>query len=373
MDRSRQDFVEHRTPDGAVSRTLEPSRDARRALERFVVWPSWIIAGLLAVAFAAGLQVPPALQYVPFAASLVLLGLPHGALDHLVPARLAGRRPWPWPALGVGLLYLVLSGLYLALWFASPASAFVLFIALTWFHWGGGDLYSLLAITRSRYLETRGLRLLTLLVRGGLPMLVPLLAFPEVYRSTAVSLVGLFDPGASASLEPAFTPTTRLIAGALFAALALCTLALGYRRVRSRGDTLAWRHDAFETILLVAFFTLVPPLLAIGLYFCFWHSARFVGRLMLLDQASPLRKGRIAPALRAFFRDAAPFTLVALVMLAGLYLVVPESPEETSALLALYLVLISTLTLPHVAIVFWMDHKENLFSQPASPPGRKNG
>lgn len=338
-------------------------------LERFVIRPSWAVTGLLTVAFAAGLQVSPALQYVPFAASLVFLGLPHGAVDHLVPARLLGRKPWPSPMLAVVLLYLVLSGAYLALWFASPASAFILFIALTWFHWGGGDLYSLLAITRSRYLETQGLRLLTLLVRGGLPMLVPLLAFPEVYRSTAVSLVDLFDPGASASLEPAFSPTFRLIAGSLFAALALGTLALGYRRVRSRADGLAWRHDAFETALLAAFFALVPPLLAVGLYFCLWHSARFVGRLMLLDGASPLQKGRIIPALRAFFRDAAPLTAAALVLLAGLYLAVPESPEGIPALLALYLVLISALTLPHVVIVLWMDRKENLFSRPEDPPG----
>ena len=53
----------------------------------------------------------------------------------------------------------------------------------------------MLAITRARYLRTRAQRVLTLLVRGGLPMLVPLLAFPEVYRSTALDLVGLFDPG----------------------------------------------------------------------------------------------------------------------------------------------------------------------------------
>lgn len=113
---------------------MEPPPNARRVLERLVVRPSWVVMGLLAVAFAAGLQVPPALQYVPFAVSLVFLGLPHGAADHLAPARLVGRKAWPLPILAVGLLYLVLSGLYLALWFASPAVAFVLFIAMTWFH-----------------------------------------------------------------------------------------------------------------------------------------------------------------------------------------------------------------------------------------------
>lgn len=200
-------------------------------------------------------------------------------------------------------------------------------------------------------------------------MLVPLLAFPEVYWSTALDLIGLFDSRASASLDPAFSLAFRLFVGAIFAMFALCSLALGYRRACSRGDRAAWREDAFETVLLAAFFTFVPPLLAVGLYFCLWHSARFAGRLMLLDEGSPLRKGRLAPALRAFSRDAAPLTAVALLMLAGLYLVIPESPAEVPTLLALYLVLISTLTLPHVVVVLWMDHKEDLFSRPADPPG----
>ena len=366
---SKGRLVEGRTrPTGP---TLHPPSDARLSLRRAVLWPSWLLAGLLAAAFALGLEAPPLwVQSLPFAASLVFLGLPHGAVDHLAPARLLARKPWPRPMLVVGLVYLILSGLYLALWFASPAAAFVLFIALTWFHWGGGDLYSLLAITRARYLETEGLRLLTLLVRGGLPMLVPLLAFPEVYRSTAQSLIGLFDPGASASLDWAFSPAFGLLAGALFIALVLCTLVLGYRRARAIEDRAAWREDAFETVLLAAYFAFVPPLLAVGLYFCLWHSARFVARLMLLDGASPLREGRLVPALRAFLLDAAPLTTVALVMLAGLYLMVPESPEGVPAALALYLVLISALTLPHVAVVLWMDREEGLFASPNSGSSR---
>ena len=142
----------------------------------------------------------------------------------------------------------------------------------------------------------------------------------------------------------------------------LCTLARGYHRARSRGGRAAWREDAFETVLLAAYFAFVPPLPAVGLYFCLWHSARFVARLMLLDGASPLREGRLVPALAYFFRDAAPLTAVALGLLVALYFAVPGAGNGAAALLALYLVLISTLTLPHVAIVLWMDRKEGLFS-----------
>ena len=71
---------------------------------------------------------------------------------------------------------------------------------------------------------------------------------------------------------------------------------------------------------------------------------------------------RRAALLPPFARDAAPLTLAAVVSLAGLYLVVPGAGASPPALLALYLVLISALTLPHVVVVFsWMDARQGLW------------
>ena len=39
---------------------------------------------------------------------------------------------------------------------------------------------------------------------------------------------------------------------------------------------------------------------------------------------------------------------------------VPETPASTADLVALYLVLIAVLTLPHVAIVTWLDRAQNV-------------
>ena len=43
------------------------------------MWPSWVLVGTLALLFAGGPDAPVLLQYLPFALSLVLFGLPHGA------------------------------------------------------------------------------------------------------------------------------------------------------------------------------------------------------------------------------------------------------------------------------------------------------
>ncbi len=316
--------------------------------------------------FAAGLTVPPWAEYLPFALSLVVFGLPHGAIDHLAVPRLLGRKTgMTGPVLAVGLLYLVFGGLYLALWFAAPVAAFAFFIALTWFHWGGGDLYALATFTsgRGEYPVGRTRRALTLLARGGLPMLVPLLAFPETYRAVAGSIVDLFVPDGAGVLSWAFEPSFRLLVGVAFALFAVGVLASGYGSAKKSGARGAWLVDLVETALLALYFALVPPVLAVGLYFCLWHAPRHVARLVLIDgrSAGALEAGRVSSALVRFAWDAAPLTVAALVLLLGLYLAVPENSAAPSSLLALYLVLVSALTLPHVVVVSFMDVRQGLW------------
>lgn len=339
---------------------LTPKERARRTLRRVAILPGWISCLLLTTIYALGFDVPERVQYVPFALSLPLFGLPHGAIDHLVPGRLSGRGASARSILGVVLLYVVLASLYFALWFASPGLAFALFIALTWFHWGQGDLYSLRALIGTKHLGTPLSRGLTVLVRGGLPMLVPLLAFPEVYGDVARSMVGLFLPGGAEGFAWVWGTDFRITAGSLFAALALFALVLG---LRSR-DGFSSGIDAAETVLLALYFALVPPVLAIGVYFCLWHSLRHIARLMLLDEKSAraLERGRSAPAFAYFFRDAAPLTFLSVAGLVGMYFVVPGVVAGSGAVLALYLALISLLTLPHVAVVCLMDLRQRVWA-----------
>ncbi len=338
---------------------MPASPEVRRTFVRTFLLPSWVLLAAAALPFALGVEVTGWIQYAPFALSLVLFGLPHGAVDHLVPGRLSGGGAPAASIVRVAALYLALAALYLGLWFVSPGAAFTFFIVLTWFHWGQGDLYFLAALQRD--LTPVLLRALTVFVRGGLPMLVPLLAFPEVYRGVASSIVGLFR-GDVAGLEWAFGPVFRGVAGEGFFLILLVTLYWRYR-LAGRGNPIAWRLEAAEDLLLVAYFALVPPILALGLYFCLWHSPRHVARLMLLNRisAAALEKGRIWRALAAFARDAAPLTVAVLALLAGLYFLVPGQVDGIAGLLAVYLVLISTLTLPHVVIVCLMDLRQGVW------------
>ena len=335
--------------------------DPRDPLRTVALAPGWV-ASALALAPAIALPgLPPVAQYVPLVASVLVLGLPHGAVDHLAVARSRGQRPDRRAVARVFALYGIVGGAYAVVWFLAPAVAFALFIAVTWFHWGQGDLWALRELAGAGHIRSLPQRVGTVVVRGGLPMLVPLLAFPEWYRRVAVDLVGLFAPEAVAALECAFQPTVRLALGAVYGTVLAATLTLGYLRADDAGP---WRLDAGETAGLVAYFALVPPVFAIGVYFTLWHSLRHVGRLMLVDDGATAALGKrdARTAFARFGRDALPLTLASLALLAGLYWLVPNPPATVPEWVGLYLVFIAVVTLPHVVVVTLMDVEQGVWA-----------
>ena len=334
---------------------------ARETLRPLAFVPGWVGVVVAVVPFLAGIKLSPVLQYAPLVGSALVLGLPHGAVDHLAVARTRGRRPDLRAVARVVALYVAVGGAYAVGWFLAPAAAFALFILVTWFHWGQGDLYALVALADADHLRSPVQRLSTVVVRGGLPMLVPLLAFPEWYRRVAVTLVGRFAPGTTAALSPAFRPDVRLGLGLAYGALVVLTLGLGYVRATDRGP---WRLDTVETAGLVAYFAVVPPVLAIGVYFCLWHSLRHIARLLLVDDAATaaLRANESTAAFARFARDALPLTLVSLALLGGLALAVPNPPETVPEWVGLYLVFIAVVTFPHVVVVTIMDGEQGIWT-----------
>ncbi|SER26208.1 Brp/Blh family beta-carotene 15,15'-dioxygenase [Natrinema salaciae] len=318
------------------------------------------VAAVATIAFGS----PPLVyQYVPLALSVLVLGLPHGAVDHLVLPRVRDDPVTPRSLAFVGVLYLLLGCAYAVVWFLAPVAAFVLFVLVTLVHWGQGDVYALLEFVGADHLETRASRLLALLVRGGLPMLVPLVAFPAQYAFVAETLVGLFDPGAATALDPLFEPAVRTAVTIGFGSLIALSVLLGVHRT-SPGERWPWLVDAAETLGLVCYFATVPPILAIGLYFCFWHSLRHVLRTMLVDPvaSAALERGAIRTAVSRFAHDAAPLTVAALVVLVGIWIAVPRTPATVADVLAVYLVGIAVLTLPHVVVVSLLDREAGIWS-----------
>ncbi|MFS0729263.1 Brp/Blh family beta-carotene 15,15'-dioxygenase [Curtobacterium sp. 1P10AnD] len=323
-----------------------------------VLAPVTVVLAVVALACVAvrtsGGNVPMLLQLVPFAVSILVFGLPHGALDHLVPARLRPGTGTVRSILVVVALYVVVGSATAALWAAAPLVGFVLFVAITWFHWGQGDLFVDRLLGDG--VPMRWGAALTVCLRGALPMVVPFVTQPDdalrVVTGTATSVGG-------AAHGVLAVPVVVRVAGAV---VVLGLVVAHLVALRRAGVPLA--RQAWEDAVLLLTFAVVPPVLAVGLYFTLWHAVRHILRLELTDplSAEQLHRGRLlAPFLR-FARQAWPVTVVAVAMLAVLATVLHRAD------LGVYLALIAALTTPHTVVVTWMDRRQRTWRPTTNTP-----
>jgi len=338
---------------------------ARTAVDRwFALYPALALAALLPVGAVTPLF-PVEVGVATFALGTLVVGMAHGAVDHLVPLRAGTDVSLGRSIAVVSVVYALLGGAVVAAFFLAPVAAFVGFIALTWLHWGQGDVAALV-VAGVDHLPTSAERWLSLVVRGGLPMGVPLLAHPGEYRLVAEWIVGLFvvdAAAATAAVDPVFVPATRLAVGAFMLAATALSVGLGYRRVRDGASRRGWLRDAGEVAALWAWFLLAAPVFAVGVYFALWHGLRHVGRLVLVDDraAGALGRGDLFGALGRFARDAAPLTLGGFLVVAAVGLSVPAGVAAPGDLLAVSLVAIAAMTLPHVVVVAWLDRRQGVW------------
>ena len=296
---------------------------------------------------------------LPWTLSAVALGLPHGAADPVVPFRMGGAALRPGPLAAFCVAYLAVGAAVLGVWAALPTAAALGFLALTWAHWGQGDLYALRALGWDRHLGGRAHLALALVVRGALPMAVPLAAFPEVYAETVGAMAATFRPdraeAARAAVLGVSRPALALGLAGLFAAYA----AWGALVARRAGRMGAGRPGAVRTLALdvgevaalAAFFAVVPPVWSVGVYFCLWHALRHLQRL------APLVAGGSAARLALV---STPATVGALVLIGALAVGAGRGGRPLAEL-GVYLVGIAALTVPHVLVVAWMDARQRVW------------
>lgn len=336
--------------------TAAPHELRARAAARLAapVAASGISAALALLAwYALAPESAAGAAFVPLLLGMVFLGLPHGALDHLVPARLGaawGRRPATLALFLAG--YVGLAGFFLWLWTVAPAAAFVGFLVATVVHWGQGDVDFLERFLGRRRAGPVGY-LAAVVLRGALPVAVPVLVQTEVAEGLFAAAAVATGAVAGGGLDLG-TPAVSWGLGIAFIGLAGVYLAgLGRAWPGWSGRAL----DVGELLLLVALFAWVPAYLAIGTYFIAWHSLRHLARLLLLRQADAraIASGELRGPVLRLTRDLIPTTLLALIFLVALTAWSGPRVDGLEGFVALYLVWISALTMPHLALVAWMD------------------
>ncbi|MEY4813162.1 MAG: hypothetical protein RLZZ162_235 [Verrucomicrobiota bacterium] len=216
-------------------------------------------AGALLVALgtlALG-RLSPQLELIVVAVLIVVLGVPHGALDTIFARQLYGIRTLSgW--LQFSLLYLLLAALVVGLWLWQPGLFLLGFLAISAAHFSGDPLQGVPWPARLFY--------------GGSVILLPTIGHAqEIGR-----LFGLLVGDATAS---PIVPWLRWLAWPWLVGLALASL---------------WqtRHDFWTALEMAAAGILAivaPPLVSFVVFFCGMHSARHILRTMNFSGRSSWR------------------------------------------------------------------------------------
>lgn len=327
---------------------------------KFEMIQQWRFAALAGVLmFLIGLFSLPMLNelsfmiYLPLVLSALVFGLPHGAVDHLVLIGL-NKQQLNWRTLSFASgLYLLGMGVYFVVWYHLPLLALLFFILMTIYHWGKSDLvFAELVMSKRAGLNNRISSCIHLLNRGTLPILTPFVFHSNETYQFLSSCMALFGEK-RVEFSSTFTCIIGLIWLILLVTDSLCIVFVGFSK--KHYPTL---YLLAENVLLVLFFSFVPPLFAMGLYFSLWHGLRHCLRLSYYKeprmQDDFTSKGLSSKLIRFFWR-ALPFTIAALLI--GFCLLYASQLEvyEANELTAFYLVLIACLTFPHLCVVEWMD------------------
>ena len=276
---------------------------------------------LAAVPLAATALLAPGPRQVAALAAIILLGVPHGALDgEIARTLLRPRFGRLWFAV-FSLPYLALSALVLLCWAAAPLATLAGFLALSALHFGAED--------------TPGGDALDLAFRGGAPIAPAVLLHPAATARLFGTVAGV----------PLSVPPSWMLAAAL-----LWLLPAGlwvHRTLRTPGERQVSPAAVLaEPVLMLALFAALPPITAFAIYFVAIHAPHHVAGLV----ADPHRAPRVTSRGTAL-RRAAPVT--ALTLLLGAALWPAYAGAVPDRLLELTLQGLAALTLPHMLLDAW--------------------
>ena len=343
------------SPPRTTSRTESTRDPARTAL-----WGSRLALGLLTLgglgAALTDVSLSMTAQMVGYLIGMVALNLPHGGYEHF--ENLRNRR------VSFSLRYIVLYLSFLVgfvgFFFLAPIAALGLAFSTAVIKGGHGGLKVMDALCGTSHLQFRWQRALAVFVRGGAIMLVPLLAWPGVYTMFSTYMVHLFDAGTILPLTTHLAEAQTAV-GAVYGTALLTHIGGG---VYVGGPSADWLMDLAETTLLVLYFTFVPMMLAVGLYFPLWYTLRQTARTTAISRDAP------APDQLSLPLTWAAMVLGALVtfgFMAGFYVLVPN-PMGGAGLLAgavaFYTVFVCILALPHIVVGEWLDQARGIWYVP---------
>jgi beta-carotene 15,15'-dioxygenase len=259
------------------------------------------------------------------------VGIPHGALDHLVTLPKAK----PLKMAGFILVYVAVAVVAVVGILEFNTIGFIIVLFMSAIHFGIGDAAFISEIDRRTRPENKLNRWLYIPAAGFTPVFIPLVnsASSEALASVNPALINWHQGFDSQIL---FAVTT-------FALVAILVMILGKRN-----------REALDLTLLLLLAHFAPPLIAFAVYFGCWHAMRHTARLTLslpkcvenLTQGS-LRKAfsnAVIPGLPALIGT---FVVAGVMALSG--------QDFSDEFFWMALVVVWALTVPHMVVTAKLD------------------
>jgi Brp/Blh family beta-carotene 15,15'-monooxygenase len=289
---------------------------------------------LLSLIFAQLINETEISWQVAIALLALAVGIPHGALDHLVALPRASIKRMSLFIL-VYVLIAVLAVIAILQW---NVYGFIGVVVMSALHFGIGDTAFINELERASgsVRANRFAQALYAVTAGALPVVIPLTNKESTSALAAVNdeLIN-WHGGLDQEL-------TNLVTG-----LYLITVLIlaANRRWRDLID--------INLLLLLAFFT--PPLVAFAAYFGTWHAMRHTARLTLnlKNSQESLRNNHPAKAFRQAVLPGVPALVGTFIVSLGIALFTPGKLSDEY--LWLSLVVVWALTVPHMIVTARLD------------------
>ncbi len=239
---------------------------------------------------------------------LLAIGIPHGAGDHLIAAKIAQRENLTFHLRPFIVYYLGIMLVYAALWFVSPLISFIIFIAISVFHFGDMEDVHRVESTKTWVNLAK-----TICLGTGILSFILLSHWPEAYRIITDMQVKL----------PAKLPAFSIFSSLLF-------LLLGFQKKNF--------HPFFNTFFALVIGYFLPLIPAFICYFSCCHA---------ITSFEGMRK-HLEMKIEELYKKLIPFSLGAF-LLGILYIKLVSNDLQLYPIF----IFLSLLTLPH----FLLMHK----------------
>jgi beta-carotene 15,15'-dioxygenase len=284
-----------------------------------------LLGAILAIAHLSAI-VSPWIDITFFIVFVLAVGIPHGAVDHLIEERSAAKRGLPFSMLRFLLVYLLQMLGYATLWYFFPALSFGIFLLLSAWHFGESDLQP-----APRHFLWK----LSQLFLGSLILFFILMRqsslTAEVIGGITLQHQAVLDVWQLLADNAPLTYSILVLAFIASAAAAQNAAPISFRAEK-------WIY--LMLLLLVMYF--LPVLPAFALYFGGWHALNTFGQM-----ADFLGEDKNVWAL---WKAALPFTLVAAVSLVIFAVFSLLSFPQIDPIPVLF-IFIAVITLPHLLVM----------------------